>query len=376
MFSANFVVQSSPLAPFSPVGAITLFLMGIILLTGLLFYFLPELSRHDIFFSVTVDPAGRRTDEAKEILRRFRIAVAIHSFIGLVIAVTGISARHFALPVLGILWQVFGTIFAFLRARKRVLPHAAPPSSIREAALVRRAPGAGYWLLQLGPFAILAACAAYLQTNWRGIPARFPVHWGLNGKPNGWSTRSFSGVFGPLFVGGGACVFLALLSYGVTHWTRHIRSTGPQAVAETRFRRVQVGAFFAVQYFFACAFSAVPFMALRPHPGQAPSIAPFLLGTFTFVLVLYLVLIHTGQGGANLAKAGNGSAIFAAVSPVGERTPDECWRAGMFYVNPKDPALLVEKRFGIGYTLNFGRPAAWFLAAFILAMVIVPLVWL
>jgi uncharacterized membrane protein len=35
----------------------------------------------------------------------------------------------------------------------------------------------------------------------------------------------------------------------------------------------------------------------------------------------------------------------------------------MFYVNPDDPAILVEKRFGIGYTLNFGRPAAWFVPA-------------
>jgi Family of unknown function (DUF5808) len=32
----------------------------------------------------------------------------------------------------------------------------------------------------------------------------------------------------------------------------------------------------------------------------------------------------------------------------------------MFYVNRQDPALIVEKRFGFGYTLNFGHPAACF----------------
>ena len=46
----------------------------------------------------------------------------------------------------------------------------------------------------------------------------------------------------------------------------------------------------------------------------------------------------------------------------------------MFYVNANDPALMVEKRFGIGYTLNFGRPGAWFLAAAILAVAVIPLV--
>ncbi len=30
----------------------------------------------------------------------------------------------------------------------------------------------------------------------------------------------------------------------------------------------------------------------------------------------------------------------------------------MLYVNPDAPAILVEWRFGIGYTLNFGSPRA------------------
>ena len=40
-------------------------------------------------------------------------------------------------------------------------------------------------------------------------------------------------------------------------------------------------------------------------------------------------------------------------------TPDNCWYGGMFYFNPKDRAILVPKRFGVGYSLNFARPASW-----------------
>jgi uncharacterized membrane protein len=39
------------------------------------------------------------------------------------------------------------------------------------------------------------------------------------------------------------------------------------------------------------------------------------------------------------------------------RSPD--FRAGLFYVNPQDPRLWVEKRVGVGWTLNFARPAAY-----------------
>ncbi|HEV2378339.1 MAG TPA: DUF5808 domain-containing protein [Terriglobia bacterium] len=40
-----------------------------------------------------------------------------------------------------------------------------------------------------------------------------------------------------------------------------------------------------------------------------------------------------------------------------------------------NPALFVEKRFGIGYTLNFGRPGSWFmLTALLLVPVVIALV--
>lgn len=36
---------------------------------------------------------------------------------------------------------------------------------------------------------------------------------------------------------------------------------------------------------------------------------------------------------------------------------------GLFYNNPEDPRLWVEKRIGLGWTFNYARPAAWWLTA-------------
>ena len=38
------------------------------------------------------------------------------------------------------------------------------------------------------------------------------------------------------------------------------------------------------------------------------------------------------------------------------------WVAGGFYVNRNDPRLFVEKRYGLGWTLNFAHSLAWWLA--------------
>jgi len=100
---------------------------------------------------------------------------------------------------------------------------------------------------------------------------------------------------------------------------------------------------------------------------QAPILVVRIWGvTLIVTLVAFIViLMRSGQGGARLMKSANGM-------PVGDRTADDCWIGGMIYVNRKDPALLVEKRMGIGWTLNFGNPGSWLL---LLAIVAIPVLF-
>lgn len=48
------------------------------------------------------------------------------------------------------------------------------------------------------------------------------------------------------------------------------------------------------------------------------------------------------------------------------------YRWGIFYVNPEDPRLWVEKRLGVGWTLNYARPAAYWMT--LLLLLPIPLV--
>jgi uncharacterized membrane protein len=52
---------------------------------------------------------------------------------------------------------------------------------------------------------------------------------------------------------------------------------------------------------------------------------------------------------------------------------DKNWKWGVFYVNPDDPKVWVPKRYGVGYTLNFGNPWSWMALALILVAVVAPL---
>lgn len=85
-----------------------------------------------------------------------------------------------------------------------------------------------------------------------------------------------------------------------------------------------------------------------------------------FIVISALLLsVQTGQGGSRLGQA-------QAISKTMPVNDDEYWKLGNVYYNPKDPSLFVEKRMGVGWTINMGRPLAWliFLAPFVIIILV------
>ena len=82
---------------------------------------------------------------------------------------------------------------------------------------------------------------------------------------------------------------------------------------------------------------------------------------------LATVLFFVGAQVRIFTKFGQGGALIEEGSPQAPLTDgladNTHWVWGMFYVNRDDPSMMVEKRWGIGYTLNLGNPRAIALAA-------------
>lgn len=88
------------------------------------------------------------------------------------------------------------------------------------------------------------------------------------------------------------------------------------------------------------------------------------------VAALLAVAIITGQSGSRIKVEEE-----AESSKAIQRDDESYWKFGRFYYNPNDPSLWVEKRFGIGWTLNFGRPAAIAITCGILLVIITRLLY-
>ena len=94
----------------------------------------------------------------------------------------------------------------------------------------------------------------------------------------------------------------------------------------------------------------------------------FLLLMCGLLIVLVLVLFwHPQRSRAKTstsADRGRTDAVF--------RDDDRYWYGGFFYNNPDDPAVFVPKRFGLGWTMNFGHPQAKLVLIGMLVLVLLP----
>jgi uncharacterized membrane protein len=345
---------------------------GIGILMVVLFWFMPRLTRHDLYFAVTVSPAFRDSHEGKSILRRYRTELALASVLALAAAVAGFAWLGVTFVPAGYYLQLGASFVVFYRARRHVLPHAVPPTTIREAELHGRnriIPGG--WVAASGPFVLLAACAAYLWIHRTEIPGRFAIHRGAFGQPDRWTARSF--IITYVLSIAGLLTALTLILYGIAHWVRPIHAGGPEGARELKFRRTAAAMLLAVEYFITLRIMWIALIQVHHNLKAGPPGMLIALLPLFFVLVVVVMLARLGQGGSRVPAA-HESPSSTSAAPVGDRTPDCYWKLGIFYFNPDDPAVIVEHRFGLGYTLNFARPITWIILSLVLMGPLVPIV--
>ena|SRR5947209_18972466 len=98
---------------------------------------------------------------------------------------------------------------------------------------------------------------------------------------------------------------------------------------------------------------------------------PALLLICGVLLVVFLVLVlpmpRSRAKARTRADRGSTPAIF--------RDDDRYWYGGIFYNNPDDPDPFVPKRYGFGWTVNFGHPVGKLILITILVLgLVLPLV--
>ncbi len=290
-------------------------------------------NRRDILFGVRVPAGFRSGQEGRRAVAAFRTILTIQLLLSLAAILIASGAQLQVVLLLAPLTTVLAAVLGFAFQHRRLKSFAVAQVQTREVELSSE-PERLPWFMWLwpGPLVALAATAAYLRGNWDRIPERFPIHWGIDGEPNGWSQRTFGGVYGSLILGAQIVVLLSVMA--LAGWYGARRSP---------LRRAISGLAIAAEYSIACVIAAAALAPLVRAPLWVMLLAP--------LAILAPAVVYTVRK-ANQPRE----------SP--DPTPDECWKGGMLYYNPNDAALMVERRDSVGFTVNFGNPWSWALLGF------------
>jgi uncharacterized membrane protein len=351
-----------------------LVLVGSVSLVGLLLVIQPRIARRGLLFGVYVGEERWNGPEAASVTRRWYAGMAIAALAGLAAGEAVAGSR--VTPPLGVVVALLTLsagssivyLVAHLDARKLAVVSTRPA-----AAMVGGADPSLAWPLTALAWALAAGSVsiAYAWWHFDRLPPIVPTHFGSSGAPDAWSPRSFGSVMlvpvTTLLVGG-ALAIIACLTARAKRAIRH-PDDGVSFAAQQRFRSATAAFLSGAAILATLLLTVVGLYSLRTGLGLAagmPGWLPVLVGLLVAYSVggaLYLSL-RLGQGGARLERR-------VGTAPLTNGLADNShWVLGMFYVNRDDPSLFVEKRFGLGYTINFGNPRAVALLAIFLAVVV------
>jgi uncharacterized membrane protein len=344
---------------------------AIILLSMTIQIALPNLWRPDNLFSVTIAEDARQHPEVRALIARWRIYNAL---IGLVAAaactVTGLlppSASLFLLPVLLLVY--FITMPAiYVAFHRQALAFALPAQGAtpRVASLRPRPSGRlipSWW--ELVPLTVIALTVILLALRYPTTPAVVPTHFDPTGHADGFAPKSIWSYFNIVGVQLGVWVILTLFGVGLSR-SRVAPSAGATGAS---YRLIWARLVFVIKtgtLIFLSIADLLPTSTQEPGALAGPlAVLPIALLVTILALTLTLALRYGQSGWRQRRRTGS------PMTARGDATPDSAWKGGVFYYNPDDPALFVEKRYGLGWTLNFGHPQAKLV---LIGVLVVPLV--
>jgi len=331
---------------------------------------IPKITRRGLLFGVYVGEARSTSDRARAITRGWYVvmiaALAASIVLGIGLALSQPQSPKGALVSLVLL--LGATVASYLWAHIRSLALAAPGAPVSVAAFVIDRPQSLAIPIVATAVALAGGALAvgYAWVSYSEMPASIPTHFGASGRPDAWSPRSLRSVMLLPILTLVICTMLGGMACLTARAKRAIRQSdeGVSFEAQIRFRHAMTLFLSGTVVLVTLMLTTMSIDAIRVALGLAQRLS--LVGMVTtVVLVIYALggalylMLHFGQGGARLERS-------AAGAPLTNGLADNThWVLGVFYVNRDDPSFFVEKRFGMGYTINLGNPTAVaFIAAF------------
>lgn len=358
-------------------------------LLAALLYAMPSITPPTLPLGVSVPQSRVREPAIAQALRRYRAAIILALVVCVVLsfALAGTApAAAVIAPVL--LFAALG-MGAYVAARSLITRAKSEgrwydgvpvrlTANVTPSASATRTPLAWY----VAAVILLVVATGIGVALYPGLPDPLPIHWGLDGVANGYADKSVWSAFGVVLSGFAvvallfACSFLARRSP-----SRRIASDTPELAAHrARLQQLLIGDLLGqLTVAIALDLSVLAVISWSAPTTAWTIVIPMMLTLLMAAAIAVYFVRYRRAISAHLARVETGTPAVAephatahsVAAPTRADAPDDDrhWKAGFVYVNRNDAALLVPKRFGVGWTINLGHPAGIAIAVLLLVVI-------
>ncbi len=357
--------------------------ISIFILVLLLQILLPLYTRKDILLGVKVPEDKLRSHHAKTLVKKFQIEsllVGISS--GLIIS--GLTYYFTSMVfIIGVEFiYIFILFMVYLKYNKKAkkLKKDMGWDKLKRNMLIvdtrfsqdkEKISGISNFLYLI-PLAIILFNVIFILVKFDSFPDTLPSHWNFQGQVDGYMNKSiFSLMLMPITMVI-MLITIYLSNYGIIKSKQEIRSSNPELSLRKNiiFRKAWSGYFLGTIILIELMFTYMNLMILGIFTSV--KVMNYVIYGTTGVIVLGSIVLSLGLGqGGDKIKLKEDNILADKI----DMDDDKFWLLGnSLYYNPDDPSLFLEKRIGVGFTVNVGRPLGLFIALFPLILTIVSLI--
>lgn len=332
-------------------------------LIGIMVTATPYLMPRGEVFAVTVPTTERRDPYVRKLKRCYALALSSATLVltgaALACACLGIIEATMAIVVGGAVVLGGGSYLLMLLLRAKMIrykrkrgwvPEVQESVAIAGGGQVRGAVSLKWnvWYVPVIALTLAVGAAGYAQ-----MPDTIPVHAGFDGVVNGWVDKSPLILLVPVLIQSFMALCLVFSHWSIIRSKKWADPGAPatSALAYGLFARAQSICLVVGGLAICVTMMALPLSFMNLITLMQASM--FVIGA-AFVLCIGMIVVSVVYGQA-------GSRVFRRMSESDKlRVDDDAyWKCGVLYFNPDDASLFLPKRFGVGWTVNWARPAVW-----------------
>ncbi|MFJ7370153.1 DUF1648 domain-containing protein [Lysinibacillus sp. NPDC098008] len=210
------------------------------------------------------------------------------------------------------------------------------------------------WSFFAVPLAIPIFLMIYTVLYYDQMPANIAVHWGPNGEADAWKAKTyFTAMSLPILM-----LLMQCMMWGIADSIK--RSAIKLAVNrkeesledQLKTRKYISWNLLLVSYALTILLTVLQLSNIYPSIIEGYKLLPLFI--LFLVVVLGSLVVYAMK--KHKHKVHYKESIDSQVMDVDE---DRYWKGGLIYMNRHDPSVFVEKRFGIGWTMNLANPRGY-----------------